>query len=92
MTIDDMTKRCKLTIENEKQDAENEIDDEQDTENMKRKFDTHTGSKKIRRTNLSLSEIRARATRGTYSVPFDSLFGSGLSRIPCPLLVGRYVK
>lgn len=92
MTIEDMNKRCKLTNEHEKQDTENEIDDERDDENMKRKFDVHTGSRKVRRTNISLPKLRERATRGNYSVPFDSLFVSGRGRIPCRLFVGRYEK
>ena len=91
LTTNDRSKRCRLTIENEKR-VRNEIVDVSDTENLKRKYDVHFGSRKFSRTNILLSEIRKGVPRGTTLDNFTILHGSGLSRIPCPLLVGRYVK
>ena len=57
LTMNDRNKRCQLTIENEKR-VRNEIVDVSDTENLKRKYDVHFGSRKFSRTNILLSEIR----------------------------------
>ena len=76
LTMDDTNKRCQLTIENKKH-VINEIVDVSDTENLKRKYDVHPGSRKFSRTNISISEIRKGVPRGTTLENFKTLHGSG---------------